>query len=244
MIPAEWWWKPFAKVYREGRSHRWNVTGCFPERVVLESWRESSASACNQSRRGKAGIGERRGVGDYRAGDVRRGDRVVNSVRVVAGRVGAHRQSCWNRRRCERRWDRGRDRGRDQAGRARGDQPGEQNLFFREGGRKLEKNREIEISRRNRTTYQEFHGEHFFFFFNKISKVFRAMDNCTVRTDWPGGLFIASFVPWIYSHYEHSFVRNVGSWHDATGSTLLHTGLLLLVLGHACRFTNASLKSS
>lgn len=70
------------------------------------------------------------------------------------------------------------------------------------------------------------------------------MDNCTVRTDWPGGLFIASFVPWIYSHYEHSFVRNVGSWHDATGSTLLHTGLLLLVLGHACRFTNGSLKSS
>lgn len=180
-------------------------------------------------------------MGDYRAGDVRRGDRVVNSVRVVAGRVGAHRQSCWNRR--ERRWDRGRDRGWDQAGRARGDQPGEQNLFFffRERRRKLEKSEKSRF--RNRTTYQQFHGEHFYFLIKDLEGV--SNDGQSYCGDGlAGGSFYSEFRPGIYSHYEDSFVRNVGSWHDATGSTLLHTGLLFLVLGHACRFANASLTKS
>ena len=96
--------------------------------------REFSAPAGDQSSRGKAWIGEWRGVGDYRAGDVRRSDRVINSVRVVAGRVCPDRQRCWNRRRRERRWDGGWDGCWDggwyQAGRARGHQSGEQNLFF------------------------------------------------------------------------------------------------------------------
>lgn len=131
--------------------------------------REFSAPAGDQSSRGKAGIGEWRGVGDYRAGDVRRSDRVINSVRVVAGRVCPDRQRCWNRRRRERRWDGGWDGCWDggwyQAGRARGHQSGEQNLFFfilrkrigkiNKNGEILETKLPIELS-----TYQEFHGEH------------------------------------------------------------------------------------
>lgn len=86
-------------------------------------------------------------MGDYRAGDVRCGDRVINSVRVVAGRVGSDRQSCWDRRRCERCWDSGWDSGWYQAGRTRGDQSGEQNLFYffeREGEREKKKINKID----------------------------------------------------------------------------------------------------
>lgn len=51
------------------------------------------------------------------------------------------------------------------------------------------------------------------------------------------GVFYSEFRPGIHSHYGYILVvRNIGSWHDATRDTLLHTGLLLLVLGHACDY--------
>lgn len=70
----------------------------------------------------------------------------------------------------------------------------------------------------------------------KISNVFRASRNGQLYYDGLArGSFIASFVRQS-TPTTSIFVRNIGSWHDATRSTLLHTGLLLLVLGHACDY--------
>lgn len=88
-----------------------------------------SASAGDEGRGREAGIRERSsgGVGDHRAGDVRCSDRVINRVRVVAGRVGSDRQSCWNRCR-DRCWHCCWYRRWQQTGRTGSDQTGEQNL--------------------------------------------------------------------------------------------------------------------